>query len=184
MIMPSCTYIFMLIHVYILCICFIEEKEETAVLEKEPTNAVPGVNLDVIRNSIDDLGCETLAIGHRVRVTISHSESPSKLWVQVESEKEKLNSLLDSMCHFYSACSDSRLTVEPVSKDTIVAALYPEDDSWYRAKVMSCNSEGVMVMFIDHGNTEAIAQGSLRKLPTEFSQLPIQVIIEVFVMSR
>ncbi|XP_045158547.2 uncharacterized protein LOC123524421 isoform X3 [Mercenaria mercenaria] len=136
---------------------------------------VPDVNIDDITDKINELESEKLAVEQRVKVVVSHSESPSKFWVQLENEKVKLDNLLITMYDFYNACTDSQLSVESVIKDMLVAALYPEDESWYRAQVVNCdNKDQVEVVFIDHGNTEVIASGSLRKLPTQFCELPIQ----------
>lgn len=152
-----------------------EASEET---ENEPKENVPDVDLDRITEKFSELQSLKLEVEQRVKVQVSHSDSPSRLWVQLESEKDKLDSLLDRLYQFYSACSDKRLSVEKVCKDMIVAALFSEDESWYRARVVDCDNEDtVTVMFLDHGNTEVISRDSLRKLPTEFCQLPVQVTI-------
>lgn len=78
------------------------------------------------------------------------------------------------MCEFYSS-TDTNLTVDTVSEGILVAALYCEDEAWYRASVISCDNNTVTVIFIDHGNTQIMEKSNLRRLSSEFCSLPIQV---------
>lgn len=67
--------------------------------------------------------------------------------------------------------------------DSIVAAKFPHDDSWYRAKVRhSLHSEEdpeqsqVTVYYVDFGDTETITLDTMCELRTDFLKLGFQAI--------
>lgn len=65
----------------------------------------------------------------------------------------------------------------------VCAALYEEDNVWYRAQVIEIPSRHhVKVKYVDYGNEEYISQWNLRELPDEFVSLPVQV--SVVLMKR
>lgn len=136
---------------------------------------MPNVNLDHIVNDTSELKFKKIEHGDRDKVLVSHIESPSHLWVQLEKEKGKLDDLLNTMYEYYSAVNDDRLTVNAVKEGSVVAALHLEDESWYRARVVSSEGDMVAVVFMDYGNKENVAVDCLRKLPADFCALPIQV---------
>ena len=80
------------------------------------------------------------------------------------------------MFDLYSTTTDDRIKVETVEDNMVVAALFSEDESWYRAKVVKVGEEEVIVQFLDHGNQETVTMESLRKLLTGFSELPLQAV--------
>ena len=55
----------------------------------------------------------------------------------------------------------------PIKKDTLCAALFSEDNRWYRVKVIASKPDNkTEVKFIDFGNRETVRTDSdLRKLP-------------------
>lgn len=52
----------------------------------------------------------------------------------------------------------------------ICAAFFPEDDNWYRAKILSKSNGGYEVLYIDYGNTSITNQ--IRELPLNISEVP------------
>ncbi|KAL4236389.1 Tudor domain [Mactra antiquata] len=154
------------------------ETSEDGVEEASESDKVPELIVD-IDNTISDvtlIKSEKISIDERVKVFVSHSESPSKFWVQLESKQNQLDSLLTSMNELYSSCNDERLTIDTVEVGLLVAALYSEDGSWYRARVLSCDNQNVTVIFADHGNTQTVEKKDLRRVPAEFCSLPLQAI--------
>ncbi|KAL3869617.1 hypothetical protein ACJMK2_042282 [Sinanodonta woodiana] len=116
--------------------------------------------------------------GQRQTVMVSHCESPSLFWIQLESNKPSIDSLLNSMYDAYSDQTLATLCVDMVKEGDLVVALYAEDESWYRARVVSVASEQeVEVFFMDYGNSEIVSKDSLRKFMAQFSVLPIQGLI-------
>ncbi|XP_066998007.2 maternal protein tudor isoform X2 [Anabrus simplex] len=98
-------------------------------------------------------------------VFISHVNSAADFWVQYNSTSWQLDEITDKL-----AFADN---FEPLSEafvDGICAALFPEDEQWYRAKILSCRDEGTEVLYIDFGNSTSTT--SLHSLPTELSQIP------------
>ena len=61
-----------------------------------------------------------------------------------------------------------------VEPGMVCAAKFSEDESWYRAKVISIEGDTIHVFFLDHGNAEDTTIKSIRQLLTKFSELPIQ----------
>jgi len=56
-------------------------------------------------------------------------------------------------------------------------AKFSLDSKWYRAEVISLESNGVAtVVYVDYGNTESLPLSDLRKLLHRFLELPSQVI--------
>jgi len=54
----------------------------------------------------------------------------------------------------------------PIMKGTLCAALFRADNLWYRARILGNAGKGELdVKFIDYGNSERVAESSLRKLP-------------------
>ena len=57
----------------------------------------------------------------------------------------------------------------------VCVAKFSLDDEWYRAKVLSVNSNGnVTVLFIDYGNREQTKATNLAQIPAGFEALPAQ----------
>lgn len=71
-------------------------------------------------------------------------------------------------------------------KGDLVAALFREDNSWYRARVAKVSAETAEVTFIDFGNRQAVKIKDLRKLPNDStfdpvrSQAPLAHIVKLF----
>ena len=147
----------------------------TAEIQSQETAEV-NVDLGTTVYSLEELKSESLEHEQRTRVTVSHANSPNEFWVQLVNKKSLLDELLNRMLDLYTATTDDRLKVDSVDKNMVVAALFAEDESWYRGKIMKVGEEEVTVQFLDHGNQETVSVASLRKLPSVFSELPLQAI--------
>ncbi|XP_054706757.1 tudor domain-containing 6-like [Uloborus diversus] len=55
---------------------------------------------------------------------------------------------------------------------TFCVAKYSEDECWYRAQILSSESENIKVKFIDYGNSEVIDVKDINVLIPEFAQKP------------
>ena len=61
----------------------------------------------------------------------------------------------------------------------MVAQYSDENNSqcWYRARIISCGDQGVVVKFLDYGNTTTISDGrKIKKIPDDFKHLPVLAI--------
>ena len=99
-------------------------------------------------------------------VFVSTVISPAEFWTQAESSVGKLEAMEE---HLRTA--ESFLTAENIEEGTIYAAKFPEDNQWYRAKVLSHGDAGTEVNYIDYGNS-AITTEELRILPEDIVKIP------------
>jgi len=125
-------------------------------------------------NKLSELKQQILKEGERISVNISHTESPSKFYIQKEEHTGKLETLVDDMFNWYEALSEDQYKMSRVEPGMICAAKFTDDDSWYRGKIMSVEGEDITVFFLDHGNSEEMTVKSVKQLLTKFSELPIQ----------
>ena len=65
-----------------------------------------------------------------------------------------------------------------VPPGSLCLALFPEDELFYRAKVISWKNNQVEVIYVDYGNIETIPIQFLRKIREEHTKLPFQVCVE------
>ena len=73
----------------------------------------------------------------------------------------------------------SIFVVHQVNEPTVgmlCAALFVQDGSWYRARVLSIKGSRAEVLFLDYGNTEQVVTSSLKTLESQFTRLPTQAI--------
>lgn len=96
----------------------------------------------------------------------SHINSLSSFYLQFEMDQLKL----DLISQYFEESKGKFEKVDPQPGD-IVAALFPDDDCWYRTKIESIESDGYLVSFIDYGNTcvvkeiGKIAEPAIKELP-------------------
>ncbi|XP_037955827.1 maternal protein tudor-like, partial [Teleopsis dalmanni] len=80
---------------------------------------------------------------------ISHINNISDFYIQYAKDRKTLE-LIEMFLADYTAL----LEVETFERDKIVAALFPEDGMWYRAKLLEETADkSYKVLFIDYGNT-------------------------------
>ncbi|XP_071177212.1 uncharacterized protein [Mytilus edulis] len=127
-----------------------------------------------VTHSLKDLKLVTLKDGERISVTISHSHSPSKFYVNKEENVTKIDTLMDDMFNFYSNLSEKQYKITKLEPLMVCAAKFSEDDTWYRVKVTSVDGEKCHVFYLDHGNSEETSITCLKQLLTKFAELPIQ----------
>lgn len=96
----------------------------------------------------------------------SHINSMSSFYLQFEMDQLTL----DLISQYFEESKGNFEKVDPQPGD-IVAALFPDDDSWYRTRIESIESNGFLVSFIDYGNTcvvkeiGKIAESAIKDLP-------------------
>ncbi|XP_012939180.1 uncharacterized protein LOC101858039 [Aplysia californica] len=160
-----------------------DEKDEfTDAVEDLETSAAPAVSAPAVADAMegevnsvqssDALGtCESVTTGQRVAVTVSYVDSPTKFYLQLDSKRPELDTMMDSMFDHFSSLPEGEGTVESLEIGDFCAALY-EDESWYRVSVKAVNEDGsYQVFYIDHGNAEVADVSTLRTLPENFKNL-------------
>ncbi|XP_077292792.1 tudor domain containing protein [Arctopsyche grandis] len=95
----------------------------------------------------------------------SHVNSPSEFWVQLENSVNDLELVSDQLTN-----ADDFAPITEIEEEVICAAKFPEDNSWYRAKIIIHGSDGTEVLFMDYGN--ASLTNELRNLPENLKNMP------------
>lgn len=90
---------------------------------------------------------------------LSHANSPDDFYIQFYSKSEDLTAIQTELAN---ADEHEALEQTDVPIGSIIAALYPSDQCFYRAMVLEHTPSGTIVMFIDYGNKCTVTQ--MRKL--------------------
>ncbi|OCT81294.1 hypothetical protein XELAEV_18028111mg [Xenopus laevis] len=100
---------------------------------------------------------------------ISHINSPSSFYIQLSKNEKTLVHLAEELNE--QPMSFQALSDTDCKKGMLVAAEYPEDLSFYRAKILDVRKDKSFdVEFIDYGNTANVS--SLFLLPDKFLSVP------------
>jgi len=115
-----------------------------------------------------------------VRVVVGQIVSPSRLYIQLASEYDRLNEMMDSLDLFYARDeSSSGLGLEglDVNQGDLLAVPWT-DNMWYRGKVIGVKDLITLkVFYLDYGSVADVKRSSARQLIPEFHKLPCQAIL-------
>ncbi|KAG7177119.1 tudor and KH domain-containing protein homolog isoform X1 [Homarus americanus] len=112
-------------------------------------------------------------------------DTASHFWLQVVGQRSVLlDKLVTEMTEYYESAENRELhELDKVDINSIVAAKFPHDNSWYRGQV--CNYEHnetdplqsfVTVYYVDFGDTETVKIDNVSELRTDFLKLNFQAI--------
>ncbi|XP_061396523.1 maternal protein tudor [Musca vetustissima] len=96
---------------------------------------------------------------------ISHVNGISDFYIQYEKDSKGLE-----LIEIYLADNEKLKKLEKFEKNKIVAALFPDDEMWYRAKLLRQVPDGYEVLFIDYGNTSISPE--CREISQDIAELP------------
>ncbi|KAJ8954517.1 hypothetical protein NQ318_000749 [Aromia moschata] len=96
---------------------------------------------------------------------LSHLNSPSEFWIQLENCVDELEWIAEQL-----STSENFPELEDLTPGTLCAALFPDDEMWYRARILSNTVAGIELLFIDYGNS--CVSSSLRQLPEDLVVTP------------
>ncbi|XP_025835446.1 maternal protein tudor-like isoform X2 [Agrilus planipennis] len=96
---------------------------------------------------------------------VSHLNSPSEFWIQLENSVGDLEWIAEQL-----STAENFAELEDIAPGSLCAALFPEDEMWYRARILSNTVAGLEVIFIDYGNSCTCS--GLRQLPEDLILLP------------
>lgn len=96
---------------------------------------------------------------------VSHLNSPSEFWIQLENCVDDLEWVAEQL-----SGAESFPPLEDLAPGLLCAALFADDQMWYRARILSNTVAGIEVLFIDYGNS--CMTESLKELPEELVILP------------
>lgn len=119
-----------------------------------------------------------LLAGQVASVIISCIYSPDKVFVQqLGSHAHSLRNLLTELqAHCKKESNELDLVFVP-REGLPCLSLFPSDRMWYRARIVGVPSESrVQVVYVDYGNEEMVPARSLRRMPEQFMQLPVQAL--------
>lgn len=111
-------------------------------------------------------------------VLVESAESLDNFVCQFTRFNQDLDTLADMMYETYHEGKPPDFVTTPLHVGDVMAAMFTEDDTWYRASVSGVNPDGsVNVMFIDYGNSETISKADVSKrvrhLGKELQRYPV-----------
>ncbi|XP_076155370.1 tudor domain-containing 6-like [Alosa pseudoharengus] len=120
---------------------------------------------------LDDLPDQLITPDVETEVYVSHVNSPDSFFVQLVENEDRIHSLVEQL-NVDQPCNDS-VDLRTLQEGDVVGAIFPEDESWYRAVIKKMNNNGsVLVEFIDFGNEATIASNQTRCLEKNFLEVP------------
>ena len=105
-----------------------------------------------------------------VQVYVSHITSPGDFYIQLVNQETKLNELMEELAVTYE--DETKWKIESVQEGQACCSKFSEDGQWYRAEVLWRDSTGVMVRFIDYGNSEMTPIDNVRNITDELVKIP------------
>lgn len=96
---------------------------------------------------------------------VSHINSPDEFWVQEEKSVSDLEIMTDRflVAHMFPK-------VDEIKENLLCVAKYPEDECWYRARVVSHSDSATRVIYIDYGNSATSTE--IRAIPPDLADIP------------
>ncbi|XP_076634241.1 protein tudor isoform X2 [Colletes latitarsis] len=96
---------------------------------------------------------------------VSHVNSPREFWVQEEKFVGDLEVMSDRfiVAHIFPK-------VDEIKENMLCVAKYPDDECWYRARVISHNDNATRVIYIDYGNSATSTE--IRAIPPDLADVP------------
>ena len=112
----------------------------------------------------------------RVSVCVCFIEALTKFACQLSDNYNIVHQLVSQMNIHYQ--SQPRPTLVKPVVGSCCAALFSQDQQWYRAQVIKILPDNAAeVLFVDYGNTEAVSLDALCELAEEFLAFPNQAIL-------
>ncbi|KAK9869541.1 hypothetical protein WA026_003297 [Henosepilachna vigintioctopunctata] len=96
---------------------------------------------------------------------VSHINSPSEFWVQLESCCAELEWIAEQLSN-----AGSFQDLEDLTPGSLCAAMFQDDEMWYRARILSNTVAGLEVLFLDYGNSCVCS--NLKQLPEHLVMAP------------
>ncbi|XP_071551549.1 tudor and KH domain-containing protein homolog isoform X2 [Panulirus ornatus] len=136
-------------------------------------------------NSLHQEALSSTSSDRFIEAYVSAVDSASHFWLQVVGPRSvQLDRLVTEMTEYYDSEENRELhELEKVNIDSIVAAKFPHDNSWYRGKVCSYEHNEtdpsqslITVYYVDFGDTETIKMDCVCELRTDFLKLNFQAI--------
>lgn len=118
--------------------------------------------MEIIENA--EFGEEIFEEDDRI-VYVSHTNSLNEFWVQESKYVDTLEALPQRLM-----MAEMFDELKGVKVGQLCVALFPDDNAWYRAKVLSHSANGTEVIYIDWGNTAVSTE--IRDVPEDVASIP------------
>ncbi|KAI6660434.1 Tudor domain containing protein 1/6 like [Oopsacas minuta] len=120
---------------------------------------------------------ERLVINQAYEVYVSFIISSKEFYCSLTHKSDNLDAVMKKLATLGAANSLTKIDASAVQQDKAVVSVYTEDNSLYRAKVLTPPNAGfVQVQYVDYGNSEKVSVANLKTLPSELLELPSQAI--------
>ncbi|OCT71271.1 hypothetical protein XELAEV_18034249mg [Xenopus laevis] len=158
--------------------CFSPEVKSKMKRSSSETDSILDKAAEPEQSSTDlppTLKAVSVSVGDVFNAVITDIQTPSRFYCQQLKNGEQLAELMESMEKHYKAAPVSP-GFSPTAGE-ICAALFTEDNRWYRATVLDRVSEdSALVGYVDFGNLELLPVSRLRPIPARMLALPLQAI--------
>ncbi|XP_032230790.1 tudor domain-containing 6-like [Nematostella vectensis] len=151
-------------------------KRMPAVHPVVPVAATPSLAKDPLAASSPAV--QFPVVSDYVEVFVSAVDTPGHFWVQLVKGHgaQELDKLVSDLTEEASTGSADSI-VQSVKVGEVYCAPFPQDESWYRAKVTKDNNDGtVEVFYVDYGDVGTVPKYRMRKLREEQTWLPFQAV--------
>lgn len=114
-------------------------------------------------------------MGDVISLAYLFGSSPNCFWCQFCDDGLKLKQLSEAIANYTASLQDSKPR-KSISVGDPLIAMATEDGVWYRAEVLSCDEDGVEVLYVDYGNTEILPVTNTLPIPQQFVSLRKQAL--------
>lgn len=137
---------------------FIDNKSVSETLVEEKHAIIINTEQELV-NEIVDLELDPHS------AFVCHINSPNEFWVQEEKSVADLEVMADRFI-----VADMFPKIEERKEGLLCVAKYPEDEQWYRARIVSHDDNGTQVIYIDYGNSAISTE--IRIIPEDLASIP------------
>ncbi|XP_065890672.1 maternal protein tudor-like [Dysidea avara] len=156
---------------YVVKLPTTQQIEEPTACDEVPSVPPPSTTSPV--KEVKTLSTECLSVGTPCEVIVSHVEGPAMFYVQLLRRASLLDEVMGNLAEH---CDNvTAATVTPF-KGMICGALFGDDNTWYRARVVSLAGDDVTLFYVDYGNTDRVCMTDIRPISDELCVLPAQAI--------
>ena len=113
-----------------------------------------------------------IAADTRHSVVVSWVVSPSEFYCQLVDNCRDIEKLSKDLRETYQTSKQHTLSASDCAANRSCVAFYEADRSWYRGRIVSCESARVTVFYVDYGNTEVVRVDQVRSVTAQFMKSP------------
>uniref|UniRef100_A0A671N6M7 Si:ch211-189e2.3 n=1 Tax=Sinocyclocheilus anshuiensis TaxID=1608454 RepID=A0A671N6M7_9TELE len=139
--------------------------------EQNESMMVPELSVQCLPQAVD-LPPRMIEPGKVSEVYVSHINSLTSFFAQLVEDEKTLFSLTE-LLNSHQPSEKDDIHASSVQQGSLVKAMFPEDDSWYRAVVKDTTQNGmIQVEFIDFGNEATVSLLKIRRLDEQLLSYP------------